>query len=988
MDANGEQPPAVETKGETPAAETNGLSAMDAISRETVDLEHIPVEEVFEHLKCTKEGLTSEGAQQRVEIFGYNKLEEKRESKILKFLGFMWNPLSWVMEAAAIMAIALAHGGTDMRGNKMGVDYHDFIGIMVLLIVNSTISFVEENNAGNAAAALMARLAPKAKALRDGTWSELDASFLVPGDIISIKLGDIIPADARLLQGDPLKIDQSALTGESLPVTKHPGGGVYSGSTCKQGEIEAIVIATGIHTFFGKAAHLVESTTHVGHFQQVLTSIGNFCICSIAIGMTIELIVMWAGQSRGYRKMVDNLLVLLIGGIPIAMPTVLSVTMAIGSHKLAQQGAITKRMTAIEEMAGMDVLCSDKTGTLTLNKLTVDNNVIEVFTRGYEKDDVVLMAARASRLENQDAIDFAIVAMLPDPKEARAGIEEVHFLPFNPTDKRTALTYLDANGKMHRVSKGAPEQILNLAWNKSEIEKKVHQVIDNFAERGLRSLAVAYQEVPEGTKESPGGPWQFIGLLPLFDPPRHDSAETIRRALDLGVSVKMITGDQLAIGKETGRRLGMGTNMYPSSSLLGDKIDGDIAVLQVDELIEQADGFAGVFPEHKYEIVKRLQSRKHICGMTGDGVNDAPALKVADIGIAVADATDAARGASDIVLTEPGLSVIISAVLTSRAIFQRMKNYTIYAVSITIRIVLGFLLLACFWQFDFPPMMVLLIAILNDGTIMTISKDKVKPSPHPDSWKLAEIFATGVVLGTYMAVTTVLFFWAAYKTEFFVGIFKVPTMNVNRIGKDSESVARNTEKMASAVYLQVSTISQALIFVTRSRGWSFLERPGLLLMCAFVVAQLVATVLAAVVTWELASIRGIGWGWTGAIWVYNIIIYLLLDPIKFAVRYGLSGKAWNLVIDKKVAFSSQKNFGRENREAAWAHEQRTLHGLQSAVGREKAASMELGHMAEETKRRAEIARLRALHTLKGKVETAAKLKGIDLDDINSQHYTV
>uniref|UniRef100_A0ACD5TSA9 Uncharacterized protein n=1 Tax=Avena sativa TaxID=4498 RepID=A0ACD5TSA9_AVESA len=691
MDAKEEQPPSAEAeaKAESPKAgvEANGLSAMDAISRETVDLEHIPVEEVFDHLKCTKEGLTSEGAQQRVNIFGYNKLEEKRESKILKFLGFMWNPLSWVMEAAAIMAIALAHGGDDIRGKPMGVDYHDFIGIMVLLIVNSTISFIEENNAGNAAAALMARLAPKAKALRDGTWTELDAAFLVPGDIISIKLGDIIPADARLLQGDPLKIDQSALTGESLPVTKHPGGGVYSGSTCKQGEIEAVVIATGIHTFFGKAAHLVESTTHVGHFQKVLTSIGNFCICSIAIGMTIELIVMWAVQTRGYRKIVDNLLVLLIGGIPIAMPTVLSVTMAIGSHKLAQQGAITKRMTAIEEMAGMDVLCSDKTGTLTLNKLTVDNNIIEVFTRGYEKTDVMLMAARASRLENQDAIDFAIVAMLPDPKEARAGIEEVHFLPFNPTDKRTALTYLDAQGKMHRVSKGAPEQILNLAWNKSEIERKVHQVIDNFAERGLRSLGVAYQEVPEGTKESLGGPWHFIGLLPLFDPPRHDSAETIRRALDLGVSVKMITGDQLAIGKETGRRLGMGTNMYPSSSLLGDKIDGDIAVLQVDELIEQADGFAGVFPEHKYEIVKRLQSRKHICGMTGDGVNDAPALKVADIGIAVADATDAARGASDIVLTEPGLSVIISAVLTSRAIFQRMKNYTIYAVSITIRIV-------------------------------------------------------------------------------------------------------------------------------------------------------------------------------------------------------------------------------------------------------------------------------------------------------------
>ncbi|XP_052147300.1 plasma membrane ATPase 1-like isoform X2 [Oryza glaberrima] len=923
-------------------------NAMDAITKETVDLEHIPVEEVLDHLKCTREGLTSEAAQQRIHSFGYNKLEEKQESKLLKFLGFMWNPLSWVMEAAAIMAIALAHGGRDARGKRMRIDYHDFVGIVLLLFINSTISFMEENNAGNAAAALMARLAPKAKVLRDGTWDELDASLLVPGDIISVKLGDIIPADARLLEGDPLKIDQSALTGESLPVTKHPGDGIYSGSTCKQGEIEAVVIATGIHTFFGKAAHLVESTTHVGHFQKVLTSIGNFCICSIAAGMVIELLVMYAVHERKYRQIVDNLLVLLIGGIPIAMPTVLSVTMAIGSHKLAQQGAITKRMTAIEEMAGMDVLCSDKTGTLTLNKLSVDKNLIEVFEKGIEKDDVVLMAARASRLENQDAIDFAIVSMLPDPKE-----------------------------------------ILNLASNKCEIERKVHHVIGNFAGRGLRSLAVAYQEVPEGTKESPGGPWQFVGLLPLFDPPRHDSAETIRRALDLGVSVKMITGDQLAIGKETGRRLGMGTNMYPSSSLLGDRKDGDIAVLPVDELIEQADGFAGVFPEHKYEIVQRLQARKHICGMTGDGVNDAPALKKADIGIAVADATDAARSASDIVLTEPGLSVIISAVLTSRAIFQRMKNYTIYAVSITVRIVLGFLLLACFWKFDFPPFLVLVIAILNDGTIMTISKDKVKPSPYPDSWKLTEIFATGVIIGAYLAVTTVLFFWAAYKTQFFVHLFNVDTLNINKVDTtDNELVARNTEKLASAVYLQVSTISQALIFVTRSRGWSFLERPGLLLMAAFVIAQLIATVLAAIATWEVASIRGIGWRWAGAIWVYNIVVYLLLDPMKFAVRYGLSGKAWNLVIDNKVAFTNRKDFGREARVVAWAHEQRTLHGLQSAASREKAASTELNQMAEEARRRAEITRLRELHTLKGKVESVAKLKGIDLEDVNNQHYTV
>ncbi|EEF46783.1 H(\+)-transporting atpase plant/fungi plasma membrane type, putative [Ricinus communis] len=732
---------------------TKGGISLEEIKNESVDLERIPIEEVFEQLKCSREGLSSEEGTNRLQVFGPNKLEEKKESKILKFLGFMWNPLSWVMEAAAIMAIALANG------DGRPPDWQDFVGIVALLLINSTISFIEENNAGNAAAALMAGLAPKTK-----------------------------------------------------------------------GEIEAVVIATGVHTFFGKAAHLVDSTNQVGHFQK-----------------------------------------------------------------------------------------------------------------------------------------------------ARAGIRELHFLPFNPVDKRTALTYIDSDGNWHRASKGAPEQILTLCNSKEDVKKKVHAVIDKFAERGLRSLAVARQEVPERSKESPGGPWQLVGLLPLFDPPRHDSAETIRRALNLGVNVKMITGDQLAIAKETGRRLGMGTNMYPSSSLLGQDKDASIATLPVDELIEKADGFAGVFPEHKYEIVKRLQERKHICGMTGDGVNDAPALKKADIGIAVADATDAARGASDIVLTEPGLSVIISAVLTSRAIFQRMKNYTIYAVSITIRIVFGFLFIALIWKFDFSPFMVLIIAILNDGTIMTISKDRVKPSPQPDSWKLKEIFSTGVVLGGYLALMTVIFFWAMEETDFFSDKFGVRSLH------NSEG------EMMAALYLQVSIVSQALIFVTRSRSWSFVERPGLLLIGAFIAAQLIATVIAVYANWGFARIEGCGWGWAGVIWLYSVVTYVPLDLLKFAIRYILSGKAWDNLLENKTAFTTKKDYGKEEREAQWATAQRTLHGLQppetTNFFADKNSYRELSEIAEQAKRRAEVARLRELHTLKGHVESVVKLKGLDIDTIQ-QHYTV
>ncbi|XP_057548949.1 plasma membrane ATPase 4-like isoform X3 [Amaranthus tricolor] len=850
---------------------------------EGVDLERLPMDEVFELLKTSKAGLSTLDAEARLKIFGLNKLEEKSDNKVLKFLSFMWNPLSWVMEAAAVMALVLANGG------GQGTDWQDFVGIICLLLINSTVSFIEENNAGNAAAALMARLAPKTKVLRDRKWQEQDAAILVPGDIISIKLGDIIPADARLLEGDPLKIDQSALTGESLPVTKKSGDGVFSGSICKHGEIEAVVISTGVHSFLGRAAFLVDSTQSVGHFQQ---------------------------------------------------------------------GAITKRMTAIEEMAGMDVLCSDKTGTLTLNRLTVDRSLVEVFNREMDKDTMVLLAARASRPENQDAIDAAIVNMLSDSREARANIQEIHFLPFNPVDKRTAITYIDSDGKWYRVSKGAPEQILSLCQEKNEISGKVHDMIDKFAERGLRSLAVALQRIPEKTKSSPGGPWTFCGLLPLFDPPRHDSAETIQRALNLGVCVKMITGDQLAIAKETGRRLGMGTNMYPSSSLFGHDKDGNVA-LPVDELIEKADGFAGVFPEHKYEIVKILQEKNHVVGMTGDGVNDAPALKKADIGIAVADATDAARSAADIVLTEPGLSVIVSAVLTSRAIFQRMKNYTIYAVSITIRIVLGFMLLALIWEYDFPPFMVLIIAILNDGTIMTISKDRVRPSPSPDSWKLNEIFVTGIVIGTYLALVTVLFYWVTSETGFFEEHFGV------------SSLSGNTQKISSAVYLQVSIISQALIFVTRSQYWSFLERPGVLLISAFIVAQLVASLIAVYANISFASIDGIGWRWAGVIWLYSLVFYFPLDIIKFSVRYALSGEAWNLLWDRKTAFSSKKDYGKESRE---------FESEEQLVTRRRSCSP----IAEQAKRRAEIARLQEIHTLKGHVESFMCLKNLD-NSFSSAH---
>ena len=476
---------------------------------------------------------------------------------------------------------------------------------------------------------------------------------------------------------------------------------------------------------------------------------------SIGIFVIAEIVVLYPAFGYSYRRGLDNILVLLIGGIPIAMPTVLSVTLAVGAQQLAKHKAIVTRITAIEELAGVTILCSDKTGTLTTNKLTIDKALVKTYGP-FSPDDVILLAAYASRTENQDAIDTCVVGSLADPSRARAGIKLLDFKPFNPVDKRTEITYREeSTGKLKRVTKGMTGIIIELCTrNKTEdVENRLEADVEEFATRGLRALAVAYEELDHDDHEGEGNGFELIGLLAIFDPPREDTKQTIDEAQALGVKVKMVTGDQLAIAKETGRRLGLGDHMYPAKVLKEGPQPGSKHA-SLDDMILDADGFAGVFPEHKYEIVKRLQGLGHLCAMTGDGANDAPALSRANVGIAVEGATDAARGAADIVLTEPGLSTIVHAIRGSRIIFQRMRNYSIYACAVTIRIVVCFAILAFAYNFDFPPFMVLIIALLNDGTIMTLSVDRVLPSNTPDSWDLAEIFSYAVAYGLYLTLST------------------------------------------------------------------------------------------------------------------------------------------------------------------------------------------------------------------------------------------
>ncbi|KIO19126.1 hypothetical protein M407DRAFT_245531 [Tulasnella calospora MUT 4182] len=852
------------------------LKAEDLYDKEKVDLETIVIEDVFALLQVTEEGLDDEEAERRLGLFGPNKLESEEQNPFLQFLSFMWNPLSWVMEAAALVAIALSNGG------GRPPDWQDFVGIVTLLLINSSIGFYEERGAGNAVKALMDSLAPKARVKRNGKWQEIESANLVPGDMIAFKIGDVVPADCRLTEAINVSIDQAALTGESLPCSKKAGDQCFSGSTCKAGEAEGVVIATGANTFFGRAASLVgQDDDTTGHLQKILAQIGSFCLVAIGIFVLLEIVILYPAFHYSYRRGLDNILVLLIGGIPIAMPTVLSVTLAVGAQQLAKHKAIVTRITAIEELAGVTILCSDKTGTLTTNKLTIDKQLVKTYGP-FSPDDVMLLAAYASRTENQDAIDSCVVGMLDDPKKARAGIKLLDFKPFNPVDKRTEITYREeATGRLKRVTKGMTGKIIELCTrNKTDdVENRLEADVEEFATRGLRALAVAYEELDHDDHEGEGNGFELIGLLAIFDPPRDDTKQTIDDALALGIKVKMVTGDQLAIAKETGRRLGLGDHMYPAKVLKEGPAPGSKHAT-LDEMIMDADGFAGVFPEHKYEIVKRLQGLGHLCAMTGDGANDAPALSRANVGIAVEGATDAARGAADIVLTEPGLSTIVHAIRGSRVIFQRMRNYSIYACAVTIRIVVCFGILAFAYKFDFPPFMVLIIALLNDGTIMTLSVDRVLPSNTPDSWDLAEIFAFAVAYGLYLTLSTIALMIIIVETTFFEDKFGVSFTG----GQSGSRKDANDYEIHMIIYLQVAIISQALIFVTRSHSWFFMERPSTALLCAFCIAQLISSIIAAYANWGFTQIRAISGGWIGIVWVWNIIWFLPLDLIKFAMK--------------------------------------------------------------------------------------------------------
>ncbi len=506
------------------------------------DLSKLPLPEVLKQLATDPaRGLSAEEARTRLATYGPNALEEKRQSQLVVLLGFFWGPMPWMIEAAAIMAAAVG-------------DWGDFAIILAMLVFNSGLGFFEEHQASNALAALKGALALKAKALRGGNWGEVEARELVPGDIVRIRLGDVVPADARLLSGAYLTVDQAALTGESLPVAKKAGDAVYSGSIAKQGEMEAVVSATGGNTFFGRTAKLVQSAGASSHFQRAVMRIGDFLI-AIAAALAVVLAAVQLSREVDILRLAEFILVLLVAAVPVAMPAVLSMTMAMGARLLAREKAIVSRLESIEELAGMEVLCSDKTGTLTQNKLTLGD--INPWKQT-NPQAVLLAACLASKAADQDPIDLAVLAGLTDTGVLKA-YTMIDYKPFDPVSKRTEASLRAADGKAFQTAKGAPQVILDLARVAGEDLAAANKTVDGLAAKGFRTLGVARRDGE--------GAWVFLGFVPLYDPPRTDSKETIARAENYGVSVKMVTGDDVAIARQIAGDLGLGSNIQPAGDL-------------------------------------------------------------------------------------------------------------------------------------------------------------------------------------------------------------------------------------------------------------------------------------------------------------------------------------------------------------------------------------------------------------------------------------
>jgi len=855
----------------------------------TDEYNELPPEQTLQELQSNLEtGLTDAEAVNRLAQFGPNELEAHEESLWHRIFRRFWGPIPWMIEIAALLSAVVRK-------------WEDFVIIVIMLLVNAGLDFFQERRALNALNVLRQKLASQAIVRRDGSFRHIPVRELVPGDIVKLKIGDIVPADVKLLTGNYLLIDQSALTGESLPVSKKPGELAFANTIVKQGEMLAVIVNTGMQTNFSSVVSLVAKAQFESrsHFQKMVIRLGNFLIA--VTGVLVLLIVLVSlFRHEPMLEIARFALVLTVAAIPVALPAVLSVTMAVGALNLARKQAIVSNLSAIEELAGVDIFCSDKTGTLTKNVMQVAEPVV---IDGFSLRDLFLNAALASQLENNDPIEMPIFHYIDEnlPDLDLNGWTCTDFVPFDPVRKRTEVRVMQ-DGQSHVAVKGAPQVLLEMRENDLAAADSTNlaTTIDLLASRGYRTLAIG--------RIVDDKPLELIGLIPLYDPPREDSRAAIDEMRELGVQTKMITGDNIAIAREIGRMLGLEQRTIRAARLTGGasnellmlaevvttaifkRMQPEVSMRQAQsfaaevmrevrerydtrvlehefihthesaivEMIEEVDIFAEVVPEDKYRIVDTLQKGGHIVAMTGDGVNDAPALKKADCGFAVANATDAARAAASIILTAPGLGVIHDAVRQARVTFSRMQSYATFRITETIRIVL-FMTLSIL-IFDFYPitaLMIILLALLNDLPILAIAYDHTRPSSKPVRWQLPDLLTTASILGVVGVTSSFVLFYILREAGF-------PEPEIQTL-----------------LFLKLVIAGHNTLYICRSEGW-FWQRP-------FPAPLLLAATFGTEVLGTLAAVYGvfvtaIGWENALLIWGYALVWMLIADAVKMLIK--------------------------------------------------------------------------------------------------------
>jgi H+-transporting ATPase len=759
-------------------------------------------------------GLTSAAVQQRRGIYGYNEVVAAPVRWWGVLLGKLWAPVPWMLEVTIALTLLLAR-------------YLDAIIIALLLIFNAVISFVQEQRADATLRLLRQRLAIMARVFRDGQWQPLPARELVPDDVIHVRLGDVLPADMRLTSG-ALVVDQAPLTGESVPVTKAVGDLAYAGAVNTQGEATGVVVATGSRTYFGKTTELVKIAHAASHLETTILAIVKRLVM-IDSGLVGAVLLFAVLIHLSLASALPFALIVLIASVPVALPTTFTLTQALGAQELARKGVLITHLAAIEEAASVDILCTDKTGTITANRLSV--SALRAYPP-FTEQDLLQAGAQASDPASQDPLDIAILAAAQARGGTDDGTTRLSFTPFDPARKRTEAIIQRGAARL-MVVKGAPQVIAELTG--AATPASLATDVTAFAAEGSRVLGVAI---------GPTGALHYAGLLALSDPPRPDSAQLITQLTELGIAVRMVTGDTSATAQAIARQVGIQGQICDAAALHS----------QSHALADECAVYAGVYPEDKFHLVQALQAQQHIVAMTGDGVNDAPALKQAEVGIAVSTATDVAKSAAGMVLTTPGLLDIVTAFTVSRCTFQRMQTYTLNKIIKTIQVAL-FLTLAFFTtrQFVITPTLVVLLLFANDFVTMALATDTAQPSAIPDRWHVRRLVRTAVIMA---------------------GVLLIESFAI--LGLAEGVLHQTLAQVHTLVFLMLVFSGQATIYVVRTSKHWWQVAPSRMLVAASLLDGIVVTLLA--LTGILMAPVSIGM--VGVVLTVALCFMLLLDVTK------------------------------------------------------------------------------------------------------------